>query len=241
MEKNKRVEKENGKLLKMIVEQNHEKILDYDAATDEALVYKIVDGQFVTIYQIPGYLHDRQVGEVFITPEDKKRYQRAVRACMKKPTHTVVDAHFFEKGKKPEWHRFYLVSVAGADGSIERIVGRFISVHKEKEQNEKIRRQAEIDVLTNVYNHMAFEEICRKSIHSCKSNAIFLMLDIDDFKMINDTQGHAVGDLVLNQTGEILNSMISDRGVVGRLGGDEFAAFVWNFSDRSEMEEFCER
>ncbi len=241
MEKNKRVEKENGKLLKMIVEQNHEKILDYDAATDEALVYKIVDGQFVTIYQIPGYLHDKQVGEVFITPEDKKRYQRAVRACMKKPTHTVVDAHFFEKGKKPEWHRFYLVSVAGADGSIERIVGRFISVHKEKEQNEKIRRQAEIDVLTNVYNHMAFEEICRKSIHSCKSNAIFLMLDIDDFKMINDTQGHAVGDLVLNQTGEILNSMISDRGVVGRLGGDEFAAFVWNFSDRSEMEEFCER
>ena len=53
MEKNKRVEKENGKLLKMIVEQNHEKILGYDAATDEALVYKIVDGQFVTIYQIP--------------------------------------------------------------------------------------------------------------------------------------------------------------------------------------------
>ena len=241
MDINKREEENNSKLLRMIVEQNREKILEYDVASDEAFVYKIVDGQFVMLYQIPGYLNNKRAGEVFITPEDRKKYQRAIRACMKKPTHTVVDAHFLEKGKIPEWHRFYLVSVAGSDGSVERIVGRFLSVHKEKVQSEKIKRQAELDVLTNVYNHMSFEEICEKSIRDCKSNALFLMMDIDDFKMINDTQGHAVGDLVLSQTGEILGDMVRNRGVAGRLGGDEFAAFVWNFSDRSEMEEFCVR
>lgn len=241
MEDKQRLEEKNNRLLRMITEQNNEKLLEYDAASDEAFVYKVVDGQFETIYRIPGYIHDSRVGEVFITPEDKKKYQRAVKACLKKPTHVVVDAHFMEKGKKPEWHRFYLVSVAGSDGSIAYMVGRFISVHKEKVMNEKIKKPAEIDVLTNVYNHMAFEEICARSIRSCKSNALFLMLDIDDFKMINDTQGHAVGDLVLNQTGAVLNEVIGNRGVVGRLGGDEFAAYVWNFSDRSEMEEFCGR
>ena len=44
------------------------------------------------------------------------------------------------------------------------------------------------------------------------------MLDIDDFKMINDTQGHAVGDMVLSQTGSILSEVTGDRGIVGRLG-----------------------
>lgn len=241
MGNNEREDEKYNRLLRTIVEQNREKILTYEVASDEAVVYRVIDGEVVMIYQIPGYIEGKQAGETFITPEDRKKYQRAIRACMKKPTHVVLDAHFFEKGKNPEWHRFYLVSIAGKDGRVERIVGRFLSVHKEKEQNEKIRRQAEIDVLTNVYNHMAFEEICEKSIRNCKSNAFFLMMDIDDFKMINDTQGHAVGDLVLTQTGKILNAQIGDRGIVGRLGGDEFAAFVWNFSDRSEMEEFCER
>ncbi len=237
----KRGEDADRELLKVIAEQNQEKILEYDGVSDEALIYKVVNGQFVTLYQISGYVRKKRFGEIFIVPEDRKSYQKAIRACIKKPAHMIIDARFIEKGKKPEWHRFYLVSVAGADGSVERIVGRFISVHKEKEYNEKMRRQAEIDALTNVYNHMAFEGVCEKSLKGCKSNALFFMLDIDDFKIINDTRGHAVGDQVLSKTGAILNDVIGDRGVVGRLGGDEFAAFVWNFSDKNEMEEFCQR
>ena len=65
------------------------------------------------------------------------------------------------------------------------------------------------------------------------------MLDIDDFKMINDTQGHAVGDMVLSQTGSILSEVTGDRGIVGRLGGDEFAVFASGFQNSVEMEEFC--
>lgn len=237
-----RGEEANRELLKVIAEQNQEKILEYDTLSDEAVVYKIVNGQFVTLYQVSGYVDEEKYGKVFVAPEDMKTFQKSIRACLKKPSHVTVDVRFVEKkGKKSEWNRCYMASVVGEDGRVKQIVGRFLSIHKEKEQNEKMRRQAEIDVLTNVYNHMAFEKVCEKSIKNCKSNALFLMMDIDDFKMINDTQGHAVGDLVLSQTGEILNAVIGDRGVVGRLGGDEFAAFVWNFSDKNEMEEFCER
>ena len=75
MDINKREEENNSKLLRMIVEQNREKILEYDVASDEAFVYKIVDGQFVMLYQIPGYLNNKRAGEVFITPEDRKKYR----------------------------------------------------------------------------------------------------------------------------------------------------------------------
>lgn len=102
-----------------------------------------------------------------------------------------------------------------------------------------MRRRAEIDVLTNVYNHKAFEEYCTKELVECTTNALFIMLDVDDFKMINDTQGHAVGDMVLSQTGSILSEVTGDCGFVGRLGGDEFAVFVSGFENTVEMEEFC--
>lgn len=233
-------EKANSELLKVIAEQNHEKILEYDVATDEVAIYTVVNGQYVTLYTLSEYVEKKQFGEVFIEPADKKGYQKAIRSCLKKPTHTIIDARFIEKGKKPEWHRFYLVSVGDEDNKVVRIVGRLISVQKEKELSEKIRRKAEIDVLTNVYNHKAFEDLCEKAIVSCKSDAIFIMLDVDDFKMINDTQGHAVGDLVLEQTGAVLNAAVGNHGIAGRLGGDEFAAFVWDFSNRKQMEQFCQ-
>ena len=79
----------------------------------------------------------------------------------------------------------------------------------------------------------------QKELAECTTNALFVMLDIDDFKMINDTQGHAVGDMVLSQTGSILSEVTGDRGIVGRLGGDEFAVFASGFQNSVEMEEFC--
>lgn len=131
------------------------------------------------------------------------------------------------------------MSIAEEDGKTDRMVGRFCCVQQEKAITERMRRRAEIDVLTNVYNHKAFEEYCAKELAECTTNALFVMLDIDDFKMINDTQGHAVGDMVLSQTGSILSEVTGDRGIVGRLGGDEFAVFASGFQNSVEMEEFC--
>lgn len=230
-----------NELLKVIAEQNHEKIFEYEAASDHAQLYTVVNGQFVPLYDLTEYVAKKRFGNVFIDPEDKKNYQKAIRTCLKKATHTIVDARFLEKGKQPEWHRFYLVSVFGDDKKVEKIVGRVISIHHEKMVNEGIRRRAEIDALTNVYNHKAFEELCAKEIEKGRKYAVFLMLDVDDFKMINDTQGHAVGDMVLSQTGDMLNAAVGDNGIAGRMGGDEFAAFVWDFDNEGQIREFCQK
>lgn len=230
-----------NELLKVIAEQNHEKIFEYRADTDHAMIYTVANGQFVPLYDLPGYIAEKKCGNVFIDPEDRQNYQKAIHKCLKKKTHTIIDAQFIEEGKKPEWHRFYLVSVIGEDKQVERIVGRIISIHNEKLVNDGIRRRAEIDALTNVYNHKAFEELCTKEIAKCKGNALFFMLDVDDFKLINDTQGHGVGDMVLSQTGEVLNAAVGEHGIAGRLGGDEFAALVWNLNDAGQIREFCQK
>ncbi len=191
------------------------------------------------VFDIEDYVKKNHYGSVFIDPEDKKVFRRAMHACLQKEGTVTVDVRYCEKENQPEWYRFYLVSIAEEDGKTDRMVGRFCCVQQEKAITERMRRRAEIDVLTNVYNHKAFEEYCAKELAECTTNALFVMLDIDDFKMINDTQGHAVGDMVLSQTGSILSEVTGDRGIVGRLGGDEFAVFASGFQNSVEMEEFC--
>lgn len=239
-QKSKAPEQMNEKcyLLKVVTEQNRERILDYDVDQDTVKIYCIVDGQFETLHEVPDYIKGDGFGKYFIDPEDIDNYRNALEVCLTEPCSQLVDVRYHDKGAQNEWYRAYLNSLTDDKGEIVRIVGRLMSVQKDKMANEKIRRRAEIDALTNVYNHKAFEEKCEKELAKGKENAIFLMMDVDDFKLINDTQGHNVGDLVLSQTGAILNEAVSGRGFAGRLGGDEFAAFVWNLGSIEQMHEF---
>ena len=235
MREQKEQEKQN-ELLRVVAEQNHERLIEYDVKEDRAVVYAIENDRFEVLFDIEDYVKKNHYGSVFIDPEDKKVFRRAMHACLQKEGTVTVDVRYCEKENQPEWYRFYLVSIAEEDGKTDRMVGRFCCVQQEKAITERMRRRAEIDVLTNVYNHKAFEEYCAKELAECTTNALFVMLDIDDFKMINDTQGHAVGDMVLSQTGSILSEVTGDRGIVGRLGGDEFAVFASGFQNSVDME-----
>lgn len=239
-QKSKAPEQMNEKcyLLKVVAEQNRERILDYDVDQDTVKIYCIVDGQFKTLHEVPDYIKGDGFGKYFIDPEDIDNYRKALEVCLTEPCSQLVDVRYHDKGAKNEWYRAYLNSLTDDKGKIVRIVGRLMSVQKDKMANEKIQRRAEIDALTNVYNHKAFEEKCEKELAKGKANAIFLMMDVDDFKLINDTQGHNVGDLVLSQTGAILNEAVSGHGFAGRLGGDEFAVFVWDLGSIDEMRAF---
>ena len=227
-------------LLKVIAEQNHEKMLEYDVESDAIIVYNVMNGQYVEEKYIENYTKGDLFGRNFISEEDRDSYKKTFLECLKKPSHLIVDLRCSLEGNEPKWHRLYLVSVSNENGAVSKIAGRFVSVHKDKMVEEEMRRRAEMDALTGVYNHKTFEEICGRAIPACDTNAIFLMLDVDDFKMINDTQGHNMGDMVLAQTGAILNRMAQKRGYAGRLGGDEFAAFVWGFTDMEDIRAFCD-
>lgn len=96
-----------------------------------------------------------------------------------------------------------------------------------------------MDSLTGTYNHLAFENKCTSLIRQKGTKLLFVMLDVDDFKIVNDTLGHNVGDRVLSQTGQVLKEAVGANGIVGRLGGDEFAAIVFGLEDSDAVDEFC--
>ncbi|NCB73671.1 MAG: GGDEF domain-containing protein [Clostridia bacterium] len=94
---------------------------------------------------------------------------------------------------------------------------------------EKYKKLSRTDLLTGILNKRSYELWCQKLIYECENNGpcALAIFDIDNFKQVNDTYGHIIGDKVLEIVGRTLSSVFGSDGLVGRIGGDEFGAFVY--------------
>ncbi len=89
-----------------------------------------------------------------------------------------------------------------------------------------LKRQAETDALTDLPNRSAFEAFARAAIDAAlPGTCCMLYIDLDDFKIINDTHGHHVGDTLLTEVARRLRTVAGEHVFIARIGGDEFAAF----------------
>ncbi len=93
----------------------------------------------------------------------------------------------------------------------------------------RLEERASIDGLSGVFNKSMFCELVKASMSEKVSNkiSVFLMLDVDNFKSINDHLGHNYGDQVIKRMGELLKRQLNNEEICGRVGGDEFALLIW--------------
>jgi diguanylate cyclase (GGDEF)-like protein len=106
--------------------------------------------------------------------------------------------------------------------------GAFFIVAMARERAElRLATAAQIDVLTSVSSRRAFMERAGDTLAKCQATEApwsLIAFDLDGFKSINDTHGHATGDLVLRKFGEVSHSLLRAHDLIGRIGGEEFAA-----------------
>lgn len=110
--------------------------------------------------------------------------------------------------------------------------------HEKKEQLE-LKRRAETDSLTGLYNRSIATKMINEYFafeHSQQEAALF-MIDVDNFKDVNDHLGHIYGDAVLCELADKLLYIFGEKGIVGRIGGDEFVVLLKNYIDVNEVVE----
>jgi len=104
-------------------------------------------------------------------------------------------------------------------------------VTHERELKNQLSYQASHDSLTGLVNRAKFEEELKKAILTCNEDApghVLCYMDLDQFKVVNDTCGHIAGDALLKQLSQLLSKRIRDSDVLARLGGDEFGLLLSN-------------
>lgn len=103
-----------------------------------------------------------------------------------------------------------------------------------KEQ-EELKVKAEIDEMTKLLNKATAEKMAKQILEEYPDeNHAILMIDIDNFKSVNDSLGHDVGDHVISVVAGIISMQFGGSDIVGRIGGDEFMVFMKNVKDRED-------
>ena len=121
---------------------------------------------------------------------------------------------------------------------IINFVGIFQSIEKQKIVELKLKKMAHYDVLTNLPNRTLFSDRLDQAMQrATRDNQMLglVFVDLDNFKIINDTKGHAAGDLVLKEASKRLTLVIRDTDTVARLGGDEFVIILEKISQISDI------
>ena len=110
-------------------------------------------------------------------------------------------------------------------------------IDKNKQEENRIREAAKLDLMTGVLNReTAMEEIRRILREESEKGHALYMLDVDNFKALNDTLGHQTGDAFLIHLADKLKEAIRETDVIGRIGGDEFFIFLRNVEEPALVE-----
>lgn len=135
------------------------------------------------------------------------------------------------KGKRRDGSEFWF-SISGQireENKQKYLFGSIFDITEKKQSSISLEYLATHDSLTGVYNRREFELRLKKALDSAKrhqSDLTLLYMDLDQFKVVNDTCGHKAGDVLIKQLSQQLNDVVMDKGVLARLGGDEFGVLL---------------
>lgn len=161
---------------------------------------------------------DRQTFEHFFTRS------RLIEKYYKKDCSLKIDCRFLDSQGKLFWTEISTFLLPDLDTDEVKAMILFRNIDKEKRRSIELENRSQIDPLTGLLNRgTVIEEVSGLLDNSpLSSRHIFIMVDIDFFKSLNDQMGHQFGDQVLREIANILKTSVRINDIVGRLGGDEF-------------------
>lgn len=177
------------------------------------------------------------------TPAVPQRYvdsQKEIflEAC-KTATRTSFEVPIRNAAGEYRWSRVILSSVEEARGQVARVVGRVFDIHKDAEARLEAEERAMRDQMTLLYHKTAGELQARRRLAAAdpEDYAIMLMIDLDNFKQVNDCFGHRFGDEVLERTSDLMRDIFPRGALLSRFGGDEFVVFMGDHEDPKQLAE----
>ena len=181
-------------------------------------------------------------GASHLHPDDIPLLQHRMHHLMNSDEAGVVDIRIANSEGRYLWCRLRAKAMRNSAGQTERVSMILYDIDELKRDALAMRRQAERDSLTKLLNKASAQQNITEYMENRASEAMaaLVVLDLDNFKSINDTLGHMYGDAVLSQIGSTLQSFFRSHDIIGRIGGDEFMILMKDIPNRELVEDRCQ-
>lgn len=209
---------------------------EYDCASDELRVP----------YHNPGVLVNQAVTKGFtssayardcVHPEDRGGLERYFQDLKTGKEQTVFEFRVKNEENAYCWYLSEGAALCNAAGKPVRVVGRITNIDQKKQESLRLQRAAERDPLTGLYNRrvaqVKIEEYLRNALSL--SGCGLILLDVDNFKSVNDRLGRLFGDMLLINIAQTLKNQLRTGDILGRVGGDEFVLLLRRAHSRELM------
>jgi diguanylate cyclase (GGDEF)-like protein/PAS domain S-box-containing protein len=214
-----------------------------------AIAFEIEEGMIVTdsdeviirvnrvFTKLSGYSADEAIGKnlsmLKSDREDAEFYPR-LREILHRDNYWQGEIWNLRKNGEtyPEW--LTITAVVGKDGRITNYICAFFDITERKQAEQKIHNLAFYDPLCQLPNRRLLFDRLHQAVTTSARNrscAALLFIDLDNFKILNDTRGHDIGDLLLIEVGHRLRASIRESDTLARLGGDEFVVLLEGLSE----------
>jgi diguanylate cyclase (GGDEF)-like protein/PAS domain S-box-containing protein len=178
-----------------------------------------------------------------VPPANRQAAKRALGQALSGRTGELHAIRVMPNGAR-KWHDMKITPVLSEDGRPRNLVVISRDVSDQKAIEERVRWTAHHDALTELANRTLFNQRLEAELDQARKTGAcvgLLLLDLDDFKQVNDSLGHDAGDSLLCDFAERLRGATRQEDLVARLGGDEFAIILPQIPGTAELEEACDR
>ncbi len=194
-----------------------------------------------TFEQLTGYSQAEVLGRNCRFLQGPQRDQpeiQQVRTALKEGRICEVTLRNFKKDGTMFWNQLHIAPVRNDAGTITHFIGAQKDISMQVAANARIDQLAFYDPLTELPNRRLFLDRLGNCVSVAQRNNVFgavVFIDLDNFKNLNDAEGHEIGDDLLREMAQRLRQALRQEDTVSRLGGDEFVLLLPALSDSSEI------
>ena len=175
-----------------------------------------------------------------VHPDDLPLLRKKLKSFLSQSSSGFMDLRIANDEGRYLWSRIRANSILTPQGV--RINAIIYDIDELKRDALTMKKQAQLDSLTKLLNKVSAQQTIIDYLENQQSNtmAALLVLDLDNFKSVNDTLGHLYGDAVLTQIGTTLRNLFRSQDVIGRIGGDEFLILLKDIPSKELVLERCQ-
>jgi len=224
----------------IIMNQSDDIIFEWDFMEDtvscsskweQRFGYSLVKENFSRNIHRMSYLH----------PDDLQKLIQSMRKVRNGGSHLEEEIRIINASGRYTWNRIRATLQRDKKGKPLRVIGVIVDIDSTKRVAQQLQEKAEKDALTGLLNREAAQEKISSALlkHDPRLLSALLMIDLDNFKTVNDTYGHLYGDAVLTRVASEIKKLFRNNDVVSRIGGDEFMVFLNGIPDENLVKSRC--